>query len=149
VKEIALTQGKVAIIDDEDYELVSLSKWHFHKRGYAVTQRQGRQYRLHQLIIQSRDGLMVDHINRDKLDNRRCNLRLVDKSVNNRNRDPEPRSSSGIKGVHWHPSSRKWQVSLMANGRREHFGTYENKHEAARVSKEVYAKLFPGVYISD
>lgn len=98
-----------ATIDDSDYELVSQYKW-FLIKGYAVTQkylgggRKNAKYKtiqMHKLINDTPDGLETDHINRDKLDNRRSNLRSVTKSENMLNRakwthkTPQPHKSNG------------------------------------------------------
>ena len=79
MKEIILTQGKVALVDDEDYEMINKFKWFFHT-GYASTNitEKGRQrtIKMHRYILNAQKGFMVDHINHNTIDNRKENLRI-------------------------------------------------------------------------
>lgn len=96
-KEIELTQGYKAIVDDEDYELVSAYKWRVHKscRRKEVTyyaaahgprdNYKREEFKMHRLIMNAPKGSVVDHINRNGLDNRRCNLRICTAKENSRN----------------------------------------------------------------
>lgn len=82
-------QDKVVLIDDEDIEIFNQYKWHINDSGYAVWRGnidgKKKTIRLHRLIAQPPEGLVVDHINRNKLDNRRCNLRCVTQAINMQN----------------------------------------------------------------
>lgn len=101
MREIPLTQGKVALIDDEDYEELSQYKWTAHHRAkntwYAVRyvgkrvdgKRVGVHIQMHRVITNCPDGLVVDHINHNGLDNRKENLRTVTAAVNAGNRRPK------------------------------------------------------------
>lgn len=121
---IQLTQGKMALIDDEDFECVSKYTWCAQNdRGiwYAATMTSGslglkrRQIKMHQLIIKPVSGLVIDHINRNGLDNRRCNLRLVTHSGNRLNQKaPSIRSdsTSGVTGVSFNKKSQKWMARI-------------------------------------
>lgn len=87
MREIKLSQGKVAIVDDEDYERISKRKWFFHAAtGYAmgyVTQGRGRSpVYLHRIILNAAKGDYVDHRSRDKLDNRHSNIRICTQTQN-------------------------------------------------------------------
>lgn len=86
-----IIQGKTVLIDDEDEDIFNQYKWHISDTGYVVWRgnKDGRKQtvRLHRLIAQPEKGLVVDHINRNKLDNRRSNLRCVTPAINCRNRD--------------------------------------------------------------
>ena len=88
MKLIPLSQNKFAVIDDEDYALVTKYRWHFSKvskeygRAKASLGRRGRAISMHRLIMGNPVGLDVDHINGDTLDNRRCNLRIVTHAQN-------------------------------------------------------------------
>lgn len=86
MSSIPLTQGRVVLVDDEDYEWLSERKWHAHKSSthwYAACWIKGKMIRMHRLITDAPDGLVVDHINGDTLDNRRCNLRICTTRENN------------------------------------------------------------------
>lgn len=87
-KEIRLTKGYVSIVDDEDYEVLSKRKWHCVFQGTFKYGRSGRIY-MHRLIMKpDNTNFVVDHINHDTLDNRRCNLRICTKSENQKNKLP-------------------------------------------------------------
>ncbi len=126
MKEIPLTQGKVALVDDCDYEYLSQWKWYTLQCGnvaYAVrTARQGRQHRvtMHREILH-RAGFVfkfVDHINHNGLDNRRCNLRPATVSQNNQNRRPRQRNNkSGAKGVWWDRCGQMWYARVRSRGK--------------------------------
>jgi len=141
MKEIPLSQGKTAIIDDEDFDLVAPHNWFFAANGYAVrnTRKDGKrsQQYLHRLVCGEPDSL-VDHINRNRLDCRRSNLRLVDWTGNALNRGKQSNNRSGYTGVVWHAFSGLWQARLQIR-RRVHclgyFKTPEDAH-AARLAGE-------------
>ena len=103
MREVQLTQGKIALIDDEDYELISKYKWHYSKssinygRAMAQPTKHGKAIRMHRLIMQALDHLEVDHINNNPLDNRRSNLRLVTHAQNQKNMQKSIRNKSGYK----------------------------------------------------
>jgi hypothetical protein len=85
MREIPLTQGKVTLVDDADYEWLSMWRWEY-QSGYAVRKEDGRTIRMHREITDCPPGFDVDHINRNRLDNRRSNLRVVTRWGNNLNR---------------------------------------------------------------
>lgn len=96
--------------------------------GYMVKRVNDRIYKVHRLVIGASDGDIVDHINRDKLDNRLINLRIVSKSQNNRNRT--------VKGYAVTPNGR-YQVTTTYNNRTYYIGTYDTKNEAVAMHKGV------------
>lgn len=77
--------GKYALVDDEDVERVAGTKWHVSDSGYAVNRYKGKTLRMHRLINETPDGLVTDHINHNRLDNRKKNLRAVTQKENVRN----------------------------------------------------------------
>ncbi len=130
MKEISLTRGYVALVDDEDYErVVGAGSWCASvkpKTVYAlhgVRRPDGRwtTARLHNFIT----GLpFVDHINGNGLDNRRENLRPANKGLNGANTPPPVTNTSGIKGVTWHKGARKWMAQIVCGGRRHYLGLF-------------------------
>ena len=135
MKEIPLTQGKVAIVDDADYEELSNYKWYYTASGYAArdarntNRTEGRCVYMHKQLIPSDEK--VDHINRNKLDNRRENLRPASNALNLCNRPKQINNTSGYKGVSWSKVCDKWSAELTSKGRKYHLGYFEDKDEAA------------------
>lgn len=139
MKEINLTQGKVAIIDDEDFELVSKYNWHYLKRqdtckspGYASTKINGRNISMHRLIMNAQTWQFVDHRSGDTLDNRKSNLRLCTHKENMQNRRKRINTQSKYKGLSRGKGKSKWQVQLWVNGKRKTVGVFELEEDAAR-----------------
>ena len=131
MKEIIFKNGLKTIVDDCDYELLNSKKWHSFKslKGnteYAANTEKNRTVFMHRLIMGidklSKD-VLVDHINGNGLDNRRCNLRLCNRSENMRNRKSAKVSTSKYLGVSkWFCKSKKgdmiyWRVSIKKDGK--------------------------------
>jgi hypothetical protein len=147
MKEIPLTQGKVALVDDADFERLGNFKWRAmrgHSDFYAVrnvpdsTHKRGRRtVYLHAEILGRLPGLQVDHANGDTLDNRRKNLRHATRSQNSANRKAAGNSSKFL-GVHLNVQRRKdrvysyWQAEIKVNGRKKYLGLFPTEEEAAR-----------------
>lgn len=130
---ISLTQGKSCIVDDEDYAWLSQWKWCYNS-GYAKRgmRRDGKQihFKMHRLIANTPKGLDTDHINRDKLDNRRCNLRVCGRPLNIMNRPKRRDNTSGFKGVTFHKDKNKFAAQIGINGRTKHLGFFYTPEEA-------------------
>ena len=145
MKEIELTQGKVAIVDDEDYEWLSRWKWYY-GNGYAVrhsTRFLGRKHIfMHREILGTPDGMETDHINRDCLDNRRENLRACNGSQNRMNTSIPITNKSGYKGVVWNASRKKWQAQIGINYRRKYLGLYNTASAASDAYNKAALELF-------
>lgn len=131
MREIPLTKGMVAIVDDDDYAELSQFKWHYNS-GYAVRGiNRGRQKVLmHRYINKTPDGMETDHINGNKLDNRKENLRAVNSSQNNINKAMQKNNTSGTRGVFWHKATKRWVSSIGLNGKSVHIGYFKDKAEA-------------------
>jgi hypothetical protein len=133
MKYITLTQNKKAIVDDSDYQMLSQWKWCYTQVGYAV-RRDGNNkcVYMHRQILNVQKGKLTDHINRDKLDNRRENLRICTRAENGMNK--VYKSTSGYKGVTWSKAHEKWkaQIGITINGQRKsiYLGQYDDIKEA-------------------
>jgi hypothetical protein len=142
MKEIPLTKGKIALVDDADYErVVALGKWcasqHSRTAWYAKKRISGPDRASRKIIIMHRFILglseprpLVDHVNGNGLDNRRENLRLATQSQNQQNRGPS--YGRKLKGVCFDKSDGRWLASIRINGISRSLGRFGTPEEAAR-----------------
>lgn len=145
--EIPLTQGKVALVDEQDYERVAVLKWHARrtKRNYwyaVASPAQNIHVYMHRVILGCQPGQQVDHINHDGLDNRRRNLRLCSHSQNLANSRPRRNTSSRFKGVSWDTYYKCWRARICHNERKHHLGRFDSEEEAARAYNVKAQELF-------
>lgn len=137
---VPLPHGMFTIVDTADAHLVTGGhRWRVNSHGYAI--RGGGRARIpavsmHRLILCAPKGSEVDHINGDKLDNRRSNLRLCAHAENLRNSAPYRNNTSGFKGVTWHTQSCKWRATIKVNYRQISLGLYASAIEAAHAYDE-------------
>lgn len=157
MREIELTQGRVATVDDADYELVSVHKWHYadylNGRGYAKTNNKENSpalLRMHRLIMKAGPKDKVDHINGNTLDNRRENLRFVSQSQNMINAGLRSTNKSGYKGVCFVTREKKWLATIWKDGKQKYLGFHNKAEDAAKAYNEAaislhgeYARLNP------
>jgi hypothetical protein len=144
MKTIPLTQGKFAIVDDDDYPELSRYKWHARNiKGNWYTQRHiGKQTIFMHRQITNFKYKMIDHINHDGLDNRRCNLRPCNHSQNAINSKLAKNNTSNIRGVYWRKDREKWRVRIMGNGIYFSLGCFSNKKDAGRAYDKKAKELF-------
>lgn len=147
MKEIELTQGKIALIDNEDYEMVSIHKWHYLKRyhdrpGYASTKIDGKNVSMHKFIMGESDGKVIDHINGDTLDNRKLNLRFCTHQQNLWNRHKRKQTQSKYIGLSKGRNRKKWQVQILIDGKKKTIGQFESEEDAARAYDKVARKYY-------
>ncbi len=144
--EIPLTRGMIAIVDKEDHARVMALNWYAYKgyskwyAGRSVTIKGERRQKLitmHNFIFgEVPKGMMVDHINGDSLDNRKCNLRLATRSQNRGNARKTVQifgrpTSSKYKGVCWSKTEKKWQVQMKINNKSHRIGLFSDEIKAA------------------
>lgn len=135
MKKIKLTRGKYALVDDDDYKLLINRKWYCNDNGYAAREQRknGNRYQqyMHREIIGAEKGQEVDHINRNRLDNRKENLRFCTRPENVMNSKKRIDNNSGYRGVFWRTRERKWVSRITINKKRIYTGSFDNKIEAA------------------
>lgn len=153
MKEFFVKSSRV-IVDDEDFDKVSKWRWSIHRQGYVFRMKYagGGKYNekheivyLHRFILSSREGQIVDHINRNKLDNRKSNLRYSTKSENCANKGKNKNNTSGYKGVIFMDvtSVNKWRAMIGVHGKRRiHLGCFPSPVEAAIAYNEAAKKYF-------
>ena len=143
MKTISLTQGKVALVDDQDYEWLNLWKWRTggnHNIYYAnrnvlrLGDKRRTETLMHRLILNAPKGIQVDHINCDGLDNRRSNLRLCSHAENQRHQQIHQKNKTGYKGVKIEKRSNinPYTAQIRVDGRTVYLGCYPNIKAAAR-----------------
>lgn len=160
MKQIPLTQGQFALVDDEDYEYLIQWKWCAKQRVgtnvfYATTKEsikgkpagyKRKMLYMHRVILGVADSnVLCDHKNGNPLDNRRCNLRTCTASQNIMNVRLTSRNTSGFKGVFWNKNLHKWRVQIVANKKQIHIGHFQKKEEAA-AAYAVAAEKYHGEY---
>lgn len=150
MKQIPLTQGKVALVDDEDYEVLSQYRWQARRKEHTwyaqrYHQRCGKKssQSMHRAILGLIDpSACVDHINGDGLDNRRRNLRVASCAQNNQNSRKQCNNSSGYKGVSYRKSYNKWHAYIYLDNRQINLGHYDDPEFAAMVYDSFAKQLF-------
>lgn len=138
-------------VDDENYAWLSRYAWHLSPTGYAVrtTPRvSGRNTSvpMHRQILEfkTRDGRIADHINGDRLDNQRTNLREVYSRANNaQNMRSSLGSTSKYRGVYWRKRRQKWAAQICINGRNKEIGCFEDELDAARAASRARQQYMP------
>ena len=127
--------------DAEDIPLFDMWSWHLNANGYAVggSGSKGYMKQVHKLILPCEKGMTVDHVSRDKTDNRKSNLRVCTYSTNNQNRGNFKNNTSGAKGVFWDESNQRWRAVIGIHGKNKYLGSYLSFEEAksAREAAEI------------
>ena len=145
MKEIKLTRGKFAMVDDDDYERVNKLKWsledsgknghelYYAKRLHPVIR--GKKYvrlTMHKFIMGDiPEGMVIDHINLNGLDNRKENLRPCNTSENNSNRICMPKSTSKYLGVYFHKGTGKYMARIKKDKSTIYLGVFKDEKDAA------------------
>lgn len=147
---VALTQGKFALVDEADFERVNAVPWKYNRAtGRAVRGKQTT-VQMSRFIVGAAEDVDVDHINGDRLDNRRTNLRVATHQQNLCNRPVHAQNASGFKGVGpWTHSGKYrapvWRARIKVNGKRISIGTYPTAEAAARAYDDA-ARLHHGEF---
>lgn len=143
---IPLTKGKFASVSIEDYMELRKYNWSVNSCNYASRGKKinGKKkfITMHRFIMNPPDGMQVDHINGNRLDNRRCNLRICTRSQNCSSRDSSTKNKSGFRGVIFHSSTKKWRACIKVNQKMISLGLFHTKLEAARAYNDAAIQNF-------
>lgn len=155
MKEILLSQGKIALIDDEDFEIVNRYKWYANKHRstfYARTNvRVGYKKRInikmHRLILNLTDqNIIIDHVDGNGCNNQKDNLRICTNSQNQANRPKRKYSIALYKGISQSNSKKGgWRAQIKINGRVKSLGYFNTQEQAALAYNEA-AKIIHGEF---
>ena len=147
-KEIPLTQGYVAIVDDEDFEYINQWKWWYNNSHYAcrnitIGKKKQAVILMHRLILDAPKGLQVDHIDGNGLNNQRSNLRLATNQENQMNRRPHGKTSK-YKGVCFYRFHKKisWLAQIKIGKAHMNLGYHSTEEEAAKAYDAKAKELF-------
>lgn len=134
-REIMLSKGMVAIVDDNDFIELSKYKWYCAASGYAFrsewSKGKKKEISMHRQLMNFPYPLVVDHINQNRLDNRRCNLRVIPRYLNSANSNKQRKTYSKYKGIHKYKANGKWQAYIQVQNNTYHLGYFNTEKEAA------------------
>jgi hypothetical protein len=153
VKYIKLNRNSQAKVDDKNYEWLNQWEWKLDGQGYAVRlvwqNNTCVRIAMHRIINHTQKGMVTDHINHDRLDNREDNLRSCTWQQNCQHRAISKVNKSGIKGVYWNKNLKKWhaRIGTTIEGvyKQKHLGFFSSKNLAAKAYKEA-AEIYYGEF---
>ncbi len=153
MKRILLTQGKYALVDDDDFERVNRWKWcasktnqgHIAMRKHCFEKNKWVTLKMHRFIMNPPRNLQIDHKNHEKLDNRKCNLRICTATQNAANQKPRAGYSSKYKGVRWREDEKVWVSEIKINRKRIYIGRFK-KQLLAAIAYDAKAKELFGEF---
>lgn len=155
MKEIQLTQGQVALIDDEDFDKVSQYKWfarYDKSTGMFVTIGNGpttegkrRTIYMHEVILGTPNGYTADHVDRNPLNNRRSNLRLANPNQQSLNKSTYNNSEIPYKGVSYKTANSKYVAQMQVLGSKKHIGLFDSPTDAALTYDQAVLKYWSQV----
>jgi hypothetical protein len=150
MKKIKLTQGMVALVDDEDFEFLHQFKWYasfehvfYAKRTVVINGIKRKVYMHHAVIGKPAEDMVCDHIDGNGLNNTKNNLRFLSRSQNSRNRHKHKNNSSSYVGVCWHKGRNRWVSRIKRDGKSIHLGYFaeeEKAHKAYEHAREEWGK---------
>lgn len=145
MKEIILTRGKVALVDDEDFELINSMSWYLAKRkhtNYAATEIKNKAVYMHRFILGLNDrSKLTDHIDHNGLNNQKSNLRITNPSENTSNTSSRKKSTSKYLGVSFNKRDKKWSAFIKKGNLKKNLGAFEKEEDAAKAYNKAALEL--------
>jgi hypothetical protein len=150
-REIPLTKGYVAVVDDDDYEELSKYKWcasitegkpRAIRKTHGDRKEDRKTVHMSRQIVRAPPDVCVDHADGDTLNNRRFNLRKCTRAQNSANQQKRAGCTSRFKGVHWNKHAKKWQAQITVNYHAEHLGYFDDEVKAAIAYNNAATKYF-------
>lgn len=150
MKEIKLTQGKIALVDDEDFERLSRFKWHVRLRGNIIYAARScpigngkyRRMPMHREVLRLAGATpIIDHRDLNGLNNQKSNIRICTHEQNRQNKGPLVTNTSGIKGVSWDKKNKRWVSHICCHGKQRNLGRFSDKESATIAYNSAALKL--------
>ena len=146
MKKLRIASESIILLDDDIYNSVPHTGWWINSYGYAVRQKRisnnkRKNIYIHHLVLPKIVGFDIDHINRNKLDNTRLNLRYATRSQNILNMDVKNNNTSGFKGVSWSKQHQKWRAFIYGGKNRKELGLFSNIREAIEARRQAERKM--------
>ena len=142
----AYRDGIKFFVDKDDYgRFVKGYSFAMNNYGYAQysSTKDGLCHKLlHRVIMGNPEDMVIDHVNRDKLNNCRSNLRICTNQQNQMKRGKSKNNKTGVIGVSWHKSSEKWQATIRLNNKEIYLGCFDDLEDASQARKEAEIKYF-------
>lgn len=129
-------------IDEEDFDKVKEIRWHINCNGYVTGSRCNKKIRMHRLLLDAKIGEYVDHINHNKSDNRKRNLRKCTNQQNAFNSKIKKNNKSGITGVYWNNKDKRWCAEIKINYKKKYLGASKNIEDVIALRKEAERMYF-------
>lgn len=143
MRMITLTQGRVTLVDDEDFERLSKHRWYY-STGYArrCIREDGKKktIRMHREIMNPAKGLDIDHVDHDGLNNCKFNMREVTRAQNTRNKQCRGTGTSSYKGVYFLKRTQKFVAQIELNYKNMHLGYFADERLAAQAYNDAAVK---------
>ncbi len=125
----------------KDYDKIKNYCWHKDSNGYICTKLNNKIIRMHRLIMNYPD-MHIDHINRNKIDNRKDNLRITNSSNNSKNVGVKSNNTSGVTGVSWYKTREEWVAKIKLNDKYKHLGYFIDKEDAIKIRLQAEKQYF-------
>ena len=140
VQQIKTSKDEEIIIDEDEFNNLKQYTWYI-SNGYVLGKINNKQIRLHRYIMKCDNIIkVVDHINKNPLDNRKSNLRICTRQQNNCNSTKRKNATSKYHGVYFNKRSKSWNTSCSIDGKFKHIGYFKNEIDAAK-AYDNYIKL--------